>query len=149
MDAYNQGYGRGIEHDKKQIGLARVVKQSDTKPDSEAVSVDFYAIAYDTPYGTVISYRGTDNPDWFKANDDIRQGYPLAAGIPVPFTINGSLWNAQPEMAAEFYQAVTGTQDGDPRHHGYEMTPAAFSPRRFFMRSFRGSRKWRMLSMKP
>ena len=72
MDSYNQGYGRGIEHGKTQIGAATVL-------DRESLGIDntkyqawqdagFYAIAYDVdgsgPSGlagkTVISYRGTD-----------------------------------------------------------------------------------------
>jgi len=43
MDAYNQGYGRGFEHGKTQIGSAVVDIDDDT---SEAQSVGFYALSY-------------------------------------------------------------------------------------------------------
>ena len=64
MDSYNRGYGQGItglDAPNAQIGDAIFLKQSDIKLDSAAVSSGFYAAAYDTPYGKVISYRGTDN----------------------------------------------------------------------------------------
>ena len=65
MDSYNQGYGRGIEHGKTQIGAA-TKKDIDLPAGSEAAG--FYAIAYDVGGSgpselsgkTVISYRGTD-----------------------------------------------------------------------------------------
>ena len=44
MDSYNQGYGRGIDHGKTQIGAA-TIKVDDTS--AEAQSAGFYAIAYD------------------------------------------------------------------------------------------------------
>lgn len=67
MDSYNQGYGRGIEHGKTQIGAA-TFRGDDVS--SEAKAASFYAIAYDVnsdgPTGLenkiVISYRGTDTP---------------------------------------------------------------------------------------
>ena len=37
----------------------------------------FYAIAYDTPHGTVISYRGTDNPDLFTTADGLAGPAPF------------------------------------------------------------------------
>lgn len=72
MDSYNQGYGRGIEHGKSQIGAATTVSDSvilDTPGNVDvAQAAGFYAVAYDVgadgPAGlagkTVISYRGTD-----------------------------------------------------------------------------------------
>lgn len=68
MDAYNQGYGKGLDHGKTQIGIASVSEQSDILPNSAGVNAGFYAISYtlDKAVGdlatntTVISYRGTD-----------------------------------------------------------------------------------------
>jgi hypothetical protein len=79
MDAYNQGYNKGIDHGKTQIGSATKKTDStlvftdpnadpnDTPPDEAA---SFYAVAYDISGSgiaeldgtTVISYRGTDDP---------------------------------------------------------------------------------------
>lgn len=61
MDSYNQGYGRGLQHDETQIGSATVGLQSDIATDGEAYGAGFYAVAYDTGDEIVISYRGTDN----------------------------------------------------------------------------------------
>ncbi len=59
MDSYNQGYGKGIDHGKTQIGAATF---KDDKGDAEAQAAGFYAIAYDVAGsgdagldGTVIS----------------------------------------------------------------------------------------------
>lgn len=68
MDAYNQGYGEGIEHGETLIGSAslstdsqEVFRDPDAAPGAlnPAQTAGFYAAAYDTPYGVVISYRGT------------------------------------------------------------------------------------------
>ncbi len=69
MDAYNQGYGVGINHGKTSIGSATKLSESNTRQDSNEVTAGFYAVAYtmgaDAPEGlagkTVISCRGTDN----------------------------------------------------------------------------------------
>ncbi|HGG63958.1 MAG TPA: hypothetical protein ENK34_05210 [Rhodobacteraceae bacterium] len=50
MDSYNQGYGRGIEHGKTQIGAATKRIESDTETTAEtsaSAAAGFYAIAYD------------------------------------------------------------------------------------------------------
>ena len=119
MDAYNQGYGKGIDHGKTQIGFA---KFDDDKGDQEAKDAGFYAVSYTMGSGvtginsseTVISYRGTDNEislanlnPWSDAQGgDIWNGYGSAAG---------SSNTNQAHLAAEFYQAVTETSDSDPR----------------------------------
>jgi hypothetical protein len=73
MDSYNRGYNAGIEDgdvsDRNglgdsvgtQIGTATITLASDSRPISPEVAAGFYAVAYQTQYGTVISYRGTDN----------------------------------------------------------------------------------------
>ena len=57
----------------------------------------------------IISYRGTDNPDlWtddIAGGSDVWNGYGLGVGSP---------YAEQGRLAAEFYQAVTGTQSSDP-----------------------------------
>lgn len=114
MDAYNQGYGKGIDHGKTKIGSATFLGESDVDEGTEGVNAGFYAVSYDTDYGTVISYRGTDNPislanlnPWSDAQGgDIWNGYGSAAG---------SSNTNQAHLAAEFYQAVTETSDSDPR----------------------------------
>jgi hypothetical protein len=68
LDAYNQGYDRGLEHGKTKIGSAEF-KFDDTS--DQAQNVGFYAVSYDVDASgvegleqdiTVISYRGTDFP---------------------------------------------------------------------------------------
>lgn len=50
----------------------------------------------------MISYRGTDDP-----GSDAWTGWLTGGGV---------WWLSQARLAAEFYQAVTGTTDGDPRN---------------------------------
>ncbi|MGB8813677.1 MAG: hypothetical protein WCC57_10865, partial [Paracoccaceae bacterium] len=45
---------------------------------SEAVG--FYAVAYDTQYGKVISYRGTDSTPAGDFTNDATRGWPLGGG---------------------------------------------------------------------
>ena len=59
LDAYNQGYNHGIIHGKMQIGSA-TFSLDDTSQSAKDAS--FYAISYNTEFGKVISYRGTDDP---------------------------------------------------------------------------------------
>jgi len=71
MDSYNQGYGRGIEHGKTQIGAATVLDREGLGIDNTEYqawqAAGFYAIAYDVAGsgdagldGTVISAQNTD-----------------------------------------------------------------------------------------
>lgn len=66
MDAYNHGYGLGINHGNNNIGSATKGVDSSLLVDQDNVPLHedagFYAISYDTDFGTVISYRGTDFP---------------------------------------------------------------------------------------
>jgi hypothetical protein len=121
MDAYNQGYGAGIENIGQQVGSATVlnpinlgISASDLQ-DWQAAG--FYAVAYDLEGQTIISYRGTDASalaEFFGfpgggidgVGDDAITGYPVALGSYVA---------EQAQLAAEFYQSVTGTETGDPR----------------------------------
>ncbi len=118
LDSYNRGYNSGIELNDGEgageigasIGAATVINESDVLPGSAAFEAGFYAVAYDTPYGTVISYRGTDNLfNWTPWSDapgsDIWNSYSQGGG--------DSNTNAA-RLAVEFYQAVTDTTDTDP-----------------------------------
>ena len=65
MDAYNQGYARGVEHGSTRIGTATFSTDSGEELRDESKEpldqpAGFYAVAYDVAgLGTVISYRGT------------------------------------------------------------------------------------------
>ena len=112
MDAYNRGYGAGIadggandpdglgDSFGTRIGAATITQASDSDPLSDEVTAGFYAVAYDTPYGKVISYRGTDG-GW-----DYLKGWLIGGGLVSEWT--------QADEALEFYTAVTGqsTLDG-------------------------------------
>lgn len=105
MDAYNRGYSSGIElPDAKgtQIGSATISK---TIADivgfsANAEAIGFYAVAYDTPDGTVISYRGTDNPTFnpFDETGDVWRGWLFGTGLTL---------GTQLTLAQEFYEEVT------------------------------------------
>ena len=102
MDSYNRGYEEGIEGlggKNSKVGSATLLDDSSILKDENGNRTDeaagFYAIAYDTEdYGTVISYRGTNNAtDYFR-------GWTVAAGIVDTFT--------QADETLAFYTAVTG-----------------------------------------
>ncbi|MDX8503314.1 calcium-binding protein [Mesorhizobium sp. VK4C] len=105
MDAYNREYGAGIEVDGSTIGAATIMNR-------EAMGVDaatyqswqdagFYGIAYQWNGATVISYRGTDNPDPLGLQNgasDVWHGWVTGAGV------QGS----QSDLALDFFKDVTG-----------------------------------------
>jgi len=111
MDAYNQGYGRGVEHGETSIGLADFDQD---KGDSEAQDAGFYAVAYEVQAGaweglaedtTVISFRGTDRAfGW--TGSDAWNGWGIGVG---------AFEGDQARLGQEFFQAVTGTTDGEAR----------------------------------
>ena len=101
MDSYNEGYGQGLITGTTKIGDATLLGPADGVPVGQLnawKSAGFYAAAYDTPYGKVISYRGTvfDSTPLF--HYDVANGWPVALGI-----------NAAPQaqLATAFYKAVT------------------------------------------
>ena len=106
MDSYNRGYNRGIDSLSEavgtQIGSATIF---DTKGDTEASDISFYAIAYDLGGGEkIISYRGTDDfGSWTDlwTDGDIWNGW---------FPGGGSTEAKQLEEAFEFYHSVIGGQ---------------------------------------
>jgi len=117
MDSYNRDYNAGFDDlggTGSQIGTATVLNGSELLVDENQQRLDqpagFYAVAYDTPYGTVISYRGTDNVfNWTPWSDtpgsDFWNSYGQGLGSP---NTNAA------RMAVEFYQAVTEKTDTDP-----------------------------------
>ncbi len=95
MDAYNRGYGAGIADGGKEDidGLGRIGSHIATATvtsdnnSTTAQAAGFYAVAYnDATYGKIISYRGTDNPSFFKAaiigGGNITLGWLAGAGTP-------------------------------------------------------------------
>jgi hypothetical protein len=114
MDSYNRGYDEGITGlggIDESIGEATLIDQSIISPDTAAVNAGFYAAAYTVGNETVISYRGTDDNiafnSWWSdaAGSDLWNGYGTSVG---------STMNDQAHLAAEFYQAVTGTTTTNP-----------------------------------
>ena len=104
MDSYNREYGAGLEFSGTSIGTATFNDHNasgvTTSEYQTWQNAGFYAAAYSTQYGTVISYRGTDNPDILGAEDgasEIWHGWIAAAGIPA----------SQPSLALQFYNDVT------------------------------------------
>ncbi len=101
LDAYNRGYGAGIGNgtdgigESGQIGSASVINRSafgiGQTDYLEWQSASFYAVAYQTATGIVISYRGTDS---FAVD-------PLTG-----WTTGAGLLSSQAKLAAEFYYAV-------------------------------------------
>ncbi|MGB4057775.1 MAG: hypothetical protein WBK77_06800, partial [Alphaproteobacteria bacterium] len=117
MDAYNRGYGAGIDLRPRDsngnlvLNPDGTIKQSDaagtklgnalvyaSKGDTAAQTVGFYGIAYNYGGETVISYRGTDNP--LGLNGDFINGWVIAAGA--------TSFN-QVQLAFQFYQSVANS----------------------------------------
>lgn len=117
IDAYNRGYDSGllvdgqgdadglgensdgtlkissatVSHNLENAGIANV-----------ALDDGFYAIAYETDYGTVISYRGTDSFFGTEiAGNDGFNGYGIALGEP-----GGPQYN----LLIEFYKSVVASK---------------------------------------
>jgi hypothetical protein len=85
MDSYNRGDNPGIAGlggAGSQIGNATLLNRA---LPAGSVAAGFSASAYSTQFGTVISYRGTDNPT-FLANQngpsDIVNGWFAGVGVP-------------------------------------------------------------------
>ena len=113
MDSYNREYGAGLVVSGAQVGSAtfkdHVASSISETTYSDWQSSGFYAAAYDTPYGQVISYRGTDNyllSNPTTGGNDIVNGWISALGTT----------SSQTDMALQFYNAVT--------HSTYQAGPA-------------------------
>ena len=102
MDAYNQGYNKGVNGVGDQIGTATKSQESEINPGTTGVSAGFYAVAYTLADGSmVISYRGTDDPV-----ADAIYGY----GLP----LLGTPDSLQTNMAIKFYQQVAASLGSTP-----------------------------------
>lgn len=104
MDSYNRGYGEGLGNLEAvphvtRLGNATIIQQSDTDSGDPGVDAGFYAIAYDWNGETVISYRGTDNPNPFVSGGDFWNGWVIGGGYAPA---------SQAGLAISFYQSVTG-----------------------------------------
>lgn len=122
MDSYNRGYGAGIsdggENDSDGlgksgfIGSAIIVARSNDIDYQEWQDAGFYSIAYDTDYGTVISYRGTDN-----ASDlcGFLEACPVGELIftDIPIARNDDFDEPSIHLASQFYQGVLGASDSE------------------------------------
>ncbi len=114
LDSYNRDYNPGIDLEGTSVGTANILSRElliNGTEYGEWQAAGFYASAYLWNGETIISYRGTDNiftPTWIDdlaGGTDFWNGYGTVAGLPI---------TKQAKLAAEFYQAVTGTQTGDP-----------------------------------
>ena len=99
MDAYNRGYGAKLPNlsdaTGTQLGDAKIIGASGGKGSQD---IGFYALAYDWNGQTVISYRGTDNPNILQSGNDIWNGWVGGAGF----------ISTQSEAALKFYADISG-----------------------------------------
>jgi hypothetical protein len=87
MDSYNRGYGAGLNDEGASdtdglgigggIGSAQILAVDLPQGSEEA---GFYAVAYNTPYGKVISYRGTDFTPGSDLATDAHDSWTLGGG---------------------------------------------------------------------
>ncbi|TAG15016.1 MAG: hypothetical protein EAZ40_13925 [Rhodobacterales bacterium] len=120
MDSYNRGYDAGIkdggDNDPdgigefgSQIGNASVMAVA--LPQG-AQAAGFYAVAYQTQYGTVISYRGTDFTPAADFATDRDQGWTLGGG---------NVFAVEAKRGVDFLAAVQPDTAPDrpflPAHH--------------------------------
>lgn len=118
MDSYNRGYDpafadpdtdgtEGLGGLGSQVGTARFIEESDP---ILSQAINFYASAYTVENGpeglngTVISYRGTDDPDPANAAGDFRTGWFFGTGVTE---------GTQLSIARDFYEQVTGPNPFD------------------------------------
>jgi hypothetical protein len=117
MDAYNEGYGAGLQiastndGTAEAIGTAKISQQSDVAPGSPGFKAGFYAISYYWNGQTIISYRGTDNfLPWrtsVNGGSDVLNGWVAGAGANA----------AQLPLAEQFYDDVTRQTEFYPSYN--------------------------------
>lgn len=99
LDAYNRGYDAKLpglsDAAGTQVGDAKIITAAG---DKAAQDIGFYALAYDWNGKTIISYRGTDNPNILQKGNDIWNGWVGGAGI----------ISTQSEAALKFYTDIAG-----------------------------------------
>ncbi|MDZ5696880.1 hypothetical protein [Chelativorans sp. M5D2P16] len=129
MDSYNRGYNAGLSDGKHinngidyglgdtvgtQIGTAKIIRRSDSDPNSFEVNAGFYGVAYEWNGQTIISYRGTDDDDVFDTASDIWNGWTMGAGYPD---------SSEGRLAIKFYETVVRQMNGDPSLTVYDDAP--------------------------
>ena len=105
MDSYNRGYDatKGMNLSDSPGTLIGTAAIKNIALPTGAQAVGFYAVAYQTDYGTVISYRGTDklaSLPWSDSGSDIANGWILGAG---------NYGATQAALATQFLASVTAT----------------------------------------
>lgn len=112
LDAYNRGYGpgfAGLGGAGTGVGSATILNIALPQGYQAA---GFYAVVYNTPFGAVISYRGTDNLGSLPNAADVYNGYGVATG---------SFLGEQARMAAEFRNAVVAAGYANPILTGHSL----------------------------
>ena len=122
LDVYNRGFGAGLEDREtgltnEGIGHARVVDRQEVGVDVDVYDqwkeVGFHAEAYDTPYGRVIAYRGTDfdlgsfSGLWEFSKDVFNGRLPSWNVFGAEFGPSPISCDLQPAYALEFYELAT------------------------------------------
>ncbi|OYU46978.1 MAG: hypothetical protein CFE31_18975 [Rhizobiales bacterium PAR1] len=116
LDAYNRGKNAKIAYDKKDIESSKLASSIGTAKfeiDSDqidgALASGFSASSYTLASGQkVISYRGTDFPDFSNPDQtigflrDVILGWVRSMGLAVPGE------GSQPYFAQKFYEQITG-----------------------------------------
>ena len=90
MDSYNRGYDAGTELVGSDLGGAAIGTDSEEVFDGVGKDVSFFAQSYDISgvagveglgdATTVVSYRGTDNPDFLDFASDVWTGWTIGTG---------------------------------------------------------------------
>jgi hypothetical protein len=108
MDSYNRGYDAGLSGlggEGFGIGAATIAKDAEQLLNAgEAEAAGFYAVAYQWNGETVISYRGTDNPNPLAEGSDFWSGWTLGAGFPQA---------SQGGLSIDFFESVVGGGDAN------------------------------------
>lgn len=109
MDSYNRGYDAGISGLSENGGIGNATITTTLSDVSETFEADaeaagFYAVAYQWNGETVISYRGTDNPNPLAEGSDFWNGWTLGAGFPQA---------SQGGLSIDFFESVVGGGDAN------------------------------------
>ncbi len=120
MDAYNRGYGAGInfgpgsDANGTQIGGATISGNAETLLGATQVqAANFYAVSYTWNNHQIISYRGTDDPSIFNPSSDVWTGW---------VTGGGAYSTSQATLAAAFYKSVINNPTVSPFNTTTEFT---------------------------
>lgn len=120
MDSYNRGYGQNVGglSSSGQLGAATIIRQSDVRAGSAALTAGFYAIAYAWNGNKVISYRGT-NPEFTAPDGQTFLDSPLVKDAWNGWTLGaGYIGAAQGGMAIKFYEDVSSRSIYNPVGNG-------------------------------